>query len=220
MWFGDFDGRRHEVEIRDRGLRRQLTWRIDDAEVATRTTTDERVVLSDDEDGENGAIGVKLPTFVGSARRVAWFADQGAAHVGLGGTDLTPEAGSRAAAREEWIRAHPHLHTARQTALAAAAILAPLLVAWLLARIPWPSVDLPDIPWPDLPWPDIPWPSIPWPSIPWPDWSLPQLPAWLEPARRFIVPLLIAIVLARMEIRRRRRQDRLRERDARREEDS
>ena len=204
------DGEReHVLEIDEAGLKRRLTWLVDGEQVATATTSDERVVL----DGEAaGALGVRLPTFTGPARRVTLHEDEVRAHAGVGGTDLDPEAGSKAAAREEWIRAHPHLHTARRTAVAVARVGAPFVVLWLLSRIvvdiPWPDVDLPSLPLPDLPripWPDlpsIPWPDIDLPSIPWPD-----VPGWVETAAKLLGPVLLAFVLARGEVRRRRQQD-------------
>ena len=213
-WLLTHDGREHVLEIADAGLRRRLTWQVDGAEAATKTTSDERVTL---DGGEHGAVGVRLPTFSGPARRVTWYspdADLGAvaaAQTGLGGVDLDPEPGSKAAAREAWIRAHPNLHAARRTGTAVLGVLLPLLVVWLLTRI--------DIPWPDIPWPDWDLPSIPWPelSIPWPDWDLPELPAWVRElldTAKYVGPVVLAFVLARAEVRRRHTQDqRKRDRD-------
>jgi hypothetical protein len=208
-WLLASDGREHVVEIAEAGLRRRLSWLVDGTEVAARTTSDERVVL---DGGEHGAVGVRLPTFTGPARRVTWHSPDAelgavaAARTGLGGIDLGPEPGSKAAAREAWIRAHPNLHTARRTGAAVLGVLLPLLALWLLARI--------DIPWPDLsiPWPDWGLPSIPWPdlSIPWPDWDLPELPAWLRELldkAKYVGPVLVAYAVARAEVRRRRAQD-------------
>ncbi len=210
------DGREHRVEIADAGLRRSLTWQVDGREVAGTRTSDERVVL---DGGEHGALGVRLPTFTGPARRVTWYPPgselgaTAAAHAGLGGLDLDPEPGSRAAAREAYIRAHPHRHAARRTATAVLGVLLPLLGLWLLARI--------DVPWPDvsIPWPDWDLPAIPWPdlSIPWPDWQLPELPAWVRElldTAKYVVPVLVAFGLARAEVRRRRAQDERKQRDA------
>ena len=216
-WSVSSHGREHVLEIVEAGLGRRLTWTVDGEEVASRKTSDERVVLGGD---DAGALGVRLPTFAGPARRVTLYDDEVLAHAGVGGLDLDPEPGSRAAEREAWIRAHPHLHTARRTAVAAAGVLVPLLVLWLLSRVvlqavPWPDVDLPSIPWPDVPWPPIDLPAIPWPSIPWPDvdlpsipWpDLPDLPPWVRDAAKLVGPVLLAFVLARGEVRRRRQQD-------------
>ena len=209
-WLLRREGSQHVLEIDDAGLGRRLTWTVDGTEVAVRRTSDERVVLTA-EGNAVGALAVRLPAFVGPARRVTWYDDEVRAHAGFGGLDLDPEPGSKAAAREAWIRAHPHLHATRRTAVAAAGVLVPLLVLWLLSRlvlpaIPWPDVDLPSIPLPDLPrlpWPDIALPSIPWPDLP----DLPDLPQWVEDAAKLVGPVLLAFFLARGEVRRRRQQD-------------
>ena len=216
-WHLTADGAEHEVEIVDKGIRREATWRVDGVEVATKGTSEKRLVL---EGGEHGAVGLRLPEFVGPARRVTFYspAAEGvggaktAAYAGMGGVDFDPEPGSAAAKREEWIRAHPNLHSAKRTLAAVAGIAVPLLVAWLVSLIALPSISIPwpdwDIPWPRIPWPDwnIPWPTIPWPDLP----DLPPVPPWvgtLLDALKFILPVVIAFVLARAELRRRRRQD-------------
>ncbi len=204
----------HEVVVEPAALTRTVVWSRDGVEVGRKRTSDEKVVLAPD--GADGAVRV-VCGLVGPVRRVTLHRSEAEAHTGLGGTDLEPEAGSRAARRAEWIGAHPHLHTARQTALAAAGVAVPVLLLWLLARVPWPSVDLPSVPWPDLPsipWPDlpaIPWPDVRLPSIPWPD--LPDLPGWVEPVRKLALPVLIAFVVARGEVRRRRRAEEARRAD-------
>lgn len=205
-WLLTRDGAQHVLEIGDKGLRRELVWSVDGVQAATKRSSDERIVLTSE---EHGALGVRLPAFVGPARRVTLYGGEVEAHAGTGGTDFDPESGSRAAAREEWIREHPHLHTARQTALAAGGVIVPLLLLWLLGQVvlpavPWPAISLPDVPLPDLPdipWPEIPWPHINLPSIPWPD--LPDLPGWVK----YVFPVVLAFLLARAEIRRRRTQD-------------
>ena len=223
-WQLDGDGHQHVVEIADAGLRRSLTWLVDGTEVAGRKTSDERVVL---DGGERGAVGVRLPAFTGPARRVTWYPPGGqlgaaaAAQAGVGGVDLDPAPGSRAAAREAWIRAHPHRHAARRTAAAVLGVLLPLLGLWLLARvdIPWPDIPWPDIPWPEISGPDWDLPSIPWPDveIPWPDWQFPELPAWVREVldkAKYVGPVVVAFVLARAEVRRRRAQDERKQRAA------
>lgn len=217
-WMLTHEGVAHEVEITDKGIQRSAAWRIDGTEVASKATSDKRLVL---EGGERGAVGLRLPEFVGPARRVTFYSPDTegvggastAAHAGLGGLDFDPEPGSAAAKREEWIRAHPNLHSLRRTLTAAAGIALPFFIAWLLSKIVLPSVS---IPWPDwdIPWPTIPWPdwSISWPDwdIPWPELNLPPAPPWvgtLLDVLKIVVPILIAFVVARMELRRRRAQD-------------
>ena len=205
-------GHDHVVEVSQGSLTREVTWTRDGTEVARRRTSDDTVVLAcRDGDAGEAAVRLRFPA-IGPARRVTLHGSEAEAHTGLGGTDLEPEAGSRAALRAEWIGRHPRLHTARQTALAAAGVGVPLLLVWLLAMVPWPSIDipwpdvhLPSIPWPDLP--SIPWPDIRLPSIPWPSVDLPDLPAWTEPVRKLLVPVLIAFFVARGEVRRRRRAE-------------
>lgn len=207
-WLLTSDGHEHRVEITEVGLRRRIAWLVDGTEVATKTTSDERIVL---DGGEVGAVGVRLPQFTGPARRVTWYSPDTelgavvAAQTGVGGTDLDPEPGSKAAAREAWIRAHPNLHAARRTGAAVLGVVLPLLALWLLARISWPA-----IPWPDWDLPSIPWPDWDLPSIPWPDWDLPELPAWVRELldkAQYVVPVVVAFALARAEVRRRRAQD-------------
>lgn len=141
--------------------------------------------------------------------------------LGVGGIDLDPEPGSPAALREARIRAHPRRYTAIQTAGGVAKVVLPILLGLIAVRfvvnIPWPSIPWPNIPWPDLP--SIPWPDIPWPSIPWPDINLPhfdfEVPGWVRwllDKAKYVVPILIAFALARNELRRRRKQDELKER--------
>jgi hypothetical protein len=216
-------GHTHILEVRPSGLGRRLVWSRDDEPVAERRSSDDRVQVTPDDDApaDAGALGVRFG-WVGPARRVTLFEASdaldatAAALVGLGGLDFEPEPGSKAARREAWIRAHPRLFTARQTLVAVAAVVVPILVAGLLARfafsLPWPDWHLPRIPWPDLP-------SIPWPSIPWPDVSLPDvnLPAWVREVlakAKYVGPVVLAFVLARGEIRRRRQQDRRRNLDS------
>ena len=206
-WHLVHDGHEHVAAVEHGALTREVVWTRDGAEVERLKTSDETIVLSPE--GEDGALRLKL-AMVGPARRITLHGSEAEAHAGLGGTDLEPEPGSRAALRAEWIGRHPHLHTARQTALAAAGVGVPVLLVWLLSMVPWPSLDvpwpdisLPSIPWPDLP--SIPWPDISLPAIPWPD--LPSLPAWTEPVRKLLVPVLIAFFVARGEVRRRRKAE-------------
>jgi hypothetical protein len=188
-WHLVHDGHEHVAAVEHGALTREVVWTRDGAEVGRKKTSDETIVLSPE--GEDGALRLKL-AMVGPARRITLHGSEAEAHAGLGGTDLEPEPGSRAALRAEWIGRHPHLHTARQTALAAAGVCVPVLLVLLLSMVPWPSLD-------------VPWPDISLPSIPWPD--LPSLPAWTEPVRKLLVPVLIAFFVARGEVKRRRKAE-------------
>lgn len=205
-WHVVHDGHEHAVTVEHGALTRDVRWSRDGVELGRKKSSDETIVVSPK--GVDPALRLKF-AMVGPARRVSLHDSETEAHAGLGGTDLEPEAGSRAARRAEWIGRHPHLHTARQTALAAAGVGVPVLLVWLLSMVPWPSLDvpwpdLPSIPWPDISLPSIPWPDVDLPSIPWPDVDVPHLPAWTEPVRKLLVPVLIAFFVARGEVRRRR----------------
>lgn len=207
-WTLRYEWRTHTVEIASAGAARRVTWTVCDEPVAERTVHDDRVVL---DGGTHGAVAVRLPVLAGPARRVTWWsADEPlgavpAAALGVGGLDLDPEPGSAAADREAWIRDHPRRYAARRVGTRLIAVLAALVATWALSQ-----VDLPAIPWPQWRLPSIPWPSIPWPSLPWPDWSLPDLPEWVRSIlgyARLAWPVLLAAVLVRAELRRRRDQD-------------
>ncbi len=219
-WSLEHDGRTHVVLVEPSGWGRRLTWTRDGELLAEKRTSDEKVQVSPGPHApaDAGALALRFG-WVGPARRVTLFEASGdldasaRALVGVGGADLRPEPGSPAARRQAWILAHPRLHTARQTLVAVAVVVVPILLASFLARfafsLPWPDWDLPRIPWPQVPWPDIPWPDIPWPDIPWPQvpWPDVSVPWWVEEAlsyARYVVPVLIAFVLARREIRRHR----------------
>ncbi|GAA1529411.1 hypothetical protein [Nocardioides humi] len=216
LWHLDRAGRRHEIEISDAGLGKRLVWRVDGEQIAERRTHDERVQLTPEEDG-GGAVFVRLPRFLGPARRVTWLeepAELAGAGVVPGGVDFRPEPGSRADRRERRMLHHPRLHTFLETGGAVLGVLLSLLVAWLLARvviaIPWPDIPWPSIPWPDIRLPRIPWPDIDLPTIPWPDLALPAWLRWLLDNAKYVVPVIVAFAVARAEVRRRRRQEQLR----------
>jgi len=155
-----------------------------------------------------------LPT-LGKARRATWFAadEDAQALAGLGGIDLVPEPGSAAAAYEDRVRLHPTRYAAIATAGGIAKVVVPLLLGLVAIRfavnIPWPDVPLPDLPdLPEVPWPEIPWPDLPRPDFP--DLSLPGWVRWLLDKAKYVWPVLLAYVVARAEIKRRRKQDALR----------
>lgn len=192
------DGHAHLVEVHGDWSRR-VTWYVDGAEVASRKSGDDRLVL------ESGAGRLEVRhSGLGRARRATYTPPGGDA------VDLVPEPGSPAAAYEERLREHPTRTSVIAAAGAVAGIVVPLLLAGLLARfafsLPWPDWDLPSVPTPDLP--SVPWPDLP--SIPWPDWSLPGWVREVLDKAGFVWPVVLAVVIARAEVRRRRRQDALR----------
>ncbi|WP_340539726.1 hypothetical protein [Nocardioides sp. GXZ039] len=210
-------GVRHRVEADTSGWRNHVRWWADDVLVAERRTAEDKFEVRPAADGEgdgdrdrDGVMAFRF-TPLGRPRRATWYpadeADQ--AGLGLGGTDLIPEAGSPVARFEERIREHPRRYALQRTATAILGVLLPLLLGLVAVRVavslPWPDLNLPSIPWPDWDLPSIPWPSLP--SIPWPDWSLPGWFWWLVEKSKFVWPVVIAYALARGEIRRRRTQD-------------
>lgn len=119
-----------------------------------------------------------------------------------------PPAGTRAARREAFARAHPELYASRHVAAAVGRVLFPLLglgvlVKLLLALVPWPKVALPDVDLPSVPWPDVPWPDAPWPDLP--EVSAPSWARTLLAAAKVAVPVLIAVGVAAREVERRKR---------------
>lgn len=119
-----------------------------------------------------------------------------------------PPAGTRAARREAFARAHPTLYASRHVAIATGQVLFPLLglgalVKVLLDWVPWPDVRFPDLDPPSIPWPDIPWPDVPWPDLP--DVSVPPWVGAILAAAKYAVPILVAVGVAAKEVERRKR---------------
>lgn len=215
------DGRRHRVEASG-SVSRRVQWYVDDELVAQKRSSQDQVELEAKDDAGLGAVAVRFGA-LGKPRRATLF-EPGAAEdlnasasavLGVGGLDLLPEPGSPAATYEDRVRANPQRYAVLTVLGGVAKVVVPILLAALVARIavslPLPDVNLPDLPWPDLP--SIPWPSLPsiaWPDLPWPDWSLPGWLSWLLDNVHFVWPVVLAYVLARREIKRRAKQDRLR----------
>jgi hypothetical protein len=207
VWEGVVDGRRHRVEMSS-GLLPAISWTVDGEAVGSKKVTDEKLTLTETRADEGGAarLVVRTTRFSTKPRRATVLGPDEL----VGGVDLTPAPGSPAAIHHDKVLAHPRRYTALTTLGAAAGVIVPIVVIALLARlatrIPWP-----DIPWPDIDLPSIPWPSIDLPSIPWPDVDLPDvtLPGWVElilDNAQYVVPVVVAFVVARAEIRRRRGQ--------------
>ena len=219
VWELEIDGRLHRVETSTGGLANKVIWWVDGERIAEKSASvDDNVELSADKEhdlaDELGAVKVRF-TGMGRPRRATHFdGDRGTAStkalMGSGGTDLDPEPGSKAARREDWATRHPVLASLDEIIGGAGKIVIPIALAALipiLSRLlPDWDVDLPSIPWPDIPWPDLP--SIPWPDlpdIPWPDVTLPGWVGVILDALRFVWPLLLGIVIAWSEYKRRKR---------------
>jgi hypothetical protein len=204
-------GRVHRVEVAEGGLRKHARWFVDETLVAEKRTGEDRFRLSSE---EHGVLAVRCSA-LGKPRRATWYEPsedaEAIALTGLGGVDLVPEPGSPAAAYEQRVRDHPRRHVALATAGGVAKVVVPLVLFYLLAQLAF-SLPLPDLPRPDLP--DLPWPNLPnLPDIPWPDlpdWELPGWVRWTLDKAKYVGPVVLAIVLARGEIHRRRKQDELR----------
>lgn len=218
-WSLTVDGRHHRVEVRG-SLTRTVEWYVDDEVVATKKSSDDNLALESDQ-VEGRAVGLKFGA-LGRAKRVTLYETEdelpssARALLGSGGIDLVPEPGSPAALREQRIREHPWRHAALATAGGVAKVVVPILLGLVAVRfaidLPWPdwSIPWPDVDLPTIPWPDIPWPDIPWPSIDLPDWQLPGWVSWLLDKLKYLWPIVLAAVLAKGEIDRRRKQDALR----------
>lgn len=205
VWTLDHQGRTHRVEASG-AASHQVRWLVDGELVTEKQAWEEKLTL---DGAECGRVVVRFSTF-GKARRATLFdADEDAqALAGIGGVDLVPEAGSPASAYEDRIRLHPQRYAAIATLVGVAKVVVPLLVGLLAIRlavsIPWPDLPFPNLP--DIPWPDLP--SIPVPDLP--DVRLPDWLRWLLDKVKYVWPIVLAYVLARAEINRRRKQDELR----------
>jgi len=210
IWTRTISGHTHHLEVTGEIIR-TFVWTVDGEEVLTRKTADDRARL---ESKTHGSLLV-IHSGLGTPRRATYFApgEDLAGMAGIGGVDLTPEAGSRAAAYERRVIDHPQRYALIETLGGAAGvvggIVTAMIVAWIVARISLPDIDLPlpNLPnLPDLPLPDLP--SIPWPSIPWPDLPNVQVPEWVKWVAnhlKYVWPVVLAFVLAQGEIKRRRK---------------
>ena len=207
VWTLEHEGRVHRVTASG-GTSHQVRWWADGELLAEKKAWEDKLTLE--------APGHQLRVVfsgLGAPRRATLYdADEDAqALTGLGGVDLVPEPGSRAAAYEDRVREHPTRYALIATAGGVAKVVVPLLLGLLAVRfavrIPWPDLPLPDLSdLPDLP--SVPWPDVPWPNPPdLPDISLPSWLRWLLDKAQYVWPVVLAYVLARGEIKRRRAQD-------------
>jgi len=213
VWELTHEGRHHRV-VAHGSVTHRVRWWVDEALVATRSTVDDTVrVTPDDGSGVETRLVVRFSA-LGSPRS-ATLDEAGAdlrSLTGLGGVDLVPEPGSRAAAHEDRVLAHPTRFALVATLGGVAKVVVPIVLSLLVVRfavsLPWPSIplpDLPDVPWPDLP--AIPWPDLP--DVPLPDVPVVPVPAWVEWLLghvKYVWPVVLAFVLARGEVKRRREQ--------------
>lgn len=191
VWRLTVDGHDHRVEA-DTGVTHRVRWYVDDELVAEKKAMEDKLRLS----SGVGELEVRF-SGLGAPRRATLGSF-------LDGTDLVPDPGSKAALHEQRVREHPRRYAVVATVGGAAKVVVPILLAVLAARFAF-SFDLPTPDLPSLPVPDLP--SLPLPSIPWPDW---ELPGWVRSVldkAKYVWPIVLAYVVARAEIRRRRQQD-------------
>ncbi|MEU0312718.1 hypothetical protein [Nocardioides sp. NPDC006273] len=208
IWSRTISGNTHHLEVTGEIIR-TFVWTVDGEEILARKTSDDRARL---ESKEHGTLLV-IHSGLGTPRRATYFTpEEGLAGLtGVGGVDLTPEPGSRAAAYERRVIEHPRRYALIETLGGVGGVIAgivgAMVVAWIIARISLPDLDLPNLPdLPDLPLPDLP--SIPWPAIPWPDLPNVQVPEWVKWAAnhlKYVWPVVLAFFLAQGEIKRRRK---------------
>lgn len=218
VWHLARDGHQHQVEASG-SPSHHVRWLVDDQVVAEKRTWEDKFTLTPDEPDEPDGLGLGLVVLrfsgLGKPRRATLYdvGEQAEALTGLGGVDLVPEAGSPAAAYEDKVRLHPTLYALIATAGGVAKVVVPLLLGLFVIRfaidIDWPELPLPDLPRPNLP--DIPWPNLPDLPLPdLPDLRPPDWVRWVLDKAKYVWPIVLAYVLARAEIRRRREQDRKR----------
>lgn len=182
--------RGHVVEVVPDSLweRDRIRLLVDGEEVAETKANGAQTVLA----GEDFEIRAVTPFWGGSVVRAELVPADGADP-----TPLEPEPGTRAARRARFQREHPRWYAARHVVKGAGQVALALIGLSFLVRF-LPSIPLPEI---DLDLPDIPWPSIPLPQI--------ELPEWLRDilkSKKYWLPIVLSMIVARAELRRRSRK--------------
>jgi hypothetical protein len=193
-WHGIVGVHRHRVDVAG-SVRREIVWTVDGSTLATKCTLLPRAQLRN---GDHGRVLVGRSMLTASHRVTAFPPGTGLKRVaGLGGTNLSPEPGSKAARQEQKILDNPARYVASQGLGGVVAVVVPILLIALLVRlaamIAWPHIELPDLP--SAPLPDLDLPDI-------------RLPSWLQnllDTSDYVTPVIIAIVIAWFDIRRRKR---------------
>jgi hypothetical protein len=165
---------------------------VDGEEVAETKANGHKTVLA----GEDFEIRAVTPFWGGSVLRAELVPADGGES-----TRLEPEPGTRAARRARFEREHPRLYAARHVVKGAGKVALALIGLSFLLRF-LPSIPLPDI---DIDLPRLDLPEIPWPSIPLPHIELPEWLREILKSKKYWLPIVIGIFLARAELRRRRR---------------
>ena len=201
VWTLEHEGRQHRV-VAGRSARHVVRWYVDGELRAERGTMSDKVTLASPGPEDEAKLLVYYSA-LGAPRRATLYpdGDDATAVVRLGGIDLVPEPGSSAERYDDKLREHPNRYAGLAALGGAAKVLIPILLTVLAVRfavsIPWPNVPFPDLPSPDLP-------SIPWPDIPTPDWQVPDWVWWILDKAKYVWPVVVAYVIARAEIKRRK----------------
>ena len=206
----DRDGKRFEAETEPSGMSAIARLFVDGVQVDERKSVDQKVQL----EGGGLTVVVKLNWLDQVKEILAVPSGTDPKRADGEGIAFAPPARSRAARLEKLNREHPALYAARHVVIAALQVLIGVLGIGALLRGLLPRIDLPDIPLPvlpDIPWPDLP--VIPWPNIPLPNIDVPDVPFLdqvkdLWSAVSWLVPIVIAAVIAWNEIDKRRKRDR------------
>jgi hypothetical protein len=163
---------------------------VDGEEVAETKANGAKTVLA----GEGFEIHAVTPFWGGSVVRAELVPADGGEP-----TQLEPAPGTRAARRARFEREHPRLYASRHVIKGVAQVAGVLIGLSVLLRF-LPSIPLPELDLNlDLDLPSIPWPDLPIPHI--------ELPEWLRDilrSKKYWLPVVIGIFVARAELRRRR----------------
>ncbi len=197
VWTLTHEGREHRVTA-DRSAAHLVRWYVDDELVGEKRSWADKITVAP---REGPARLLVLYSGLGTPRRATLHPTGDVVLSALGGVDLVPGPGSAAERYDQKLLQHPHRHTMLAAAGAVLSILVPILLAALGLRlalsIPWPHLPLPDLP-------SVPWPEVPTPDLP--DWHLPGWLRWLLDKAGYVWPVVLAVVLARAEVQRRRRR--------------
>ena len=197
VWTLEHEGHEHRV-VAGRNAAHVVRWYVDGELRAERKTMADKVTLA----AADGSSKVLVYySALGAPRRATLYTDgeDVAALARLGGVDLVPEPGSDAERYDDKLREHPNRYAAFAALGGVARVVVPILLTLLAVRlaisIPWPHVPFPDLP--SVPWPDVPTPDLP-------DWHLPDEVRWVLDKVKYVWPVVVAYVIARAEIKRRR----------------